>query len=298
MPVHVQAKNPFDYENKKHVNALAVKASIDKTGVDQIKKGDWNRIEDRTTLKAIKDLGHDSVYVNESGVKNLGVFQPNQIKSATGNRGTYDINDPHMNHAEGGAVEEYRGEHTAPGPTSGAPLHDVAKDVYPKDFYGPQGFRYYADLGNDYDQANYQKIKNAKDNPEHMVWAHRAVPTDVYKKALKHESPLKQLIRPGDWVTLAKEYAKDHGESALKGDYKIASMRVPAKHLYTSGDSLHEWGYQPTPVTNKAKGGVVSRETIKPVAHGIIKERVTVSPNLDAMQYELLSAKHFTKKVK
>ncbi len=50
-----------------------------------------------------------------------------------------------------------------------------------------------------------------------------------------------------------------------------------------------------------AKGGkakVVSRETIKPVAHGIIKERVTVSPNLDAMQYELLSAKHFTKKVK
>ena len=48
----------------------------------------------------------------------------------------------------------------------------------------------------------------------------------------------------------------------------------------------------------KAKGGVVSRETIKPVAHGIIKERVTVSPNLDAMQYELLSAKHFTKKVK
>jgi hypothetical protein len=145
MPVHVQAKNPFDYENKKHVNALAVKASIGEAGVDQIKKGDWNRIEDRTTLKAIKDLGHDSVYVNESGVKNLGVFQPNQIKSAIGNRGTYDINDPHMNHAE---------------------------------------------------------------------------------------------------------------------------------------------------------GGVVSRETIKPVAHGIIKERVTVSPSMDAMRYELMSAKHFTKKVK
>jgi hypothetical protein len=46
------------------------------------------------------------------------------------------------------------------------------------------------------------------------------------------------------------------------------------------------------------KGGAVSRETIKPIAHGIIKERVTVSPNADAMQYELMSAKHFTKKVK
>lgn len=42
-----------------------------------------------------------------------------------------------------------------------------------------------------------------------------------------------------------------------------------------------------------AKGGAV-----KPVVHGIIKERVTVSPNLDAMQYELMSAKRFTKKVK
>ncbi len=47
-----------------------------------------------------------------------------------------------------------------------------------------------------------------------------------------------------------------------------------------------------------AKGGAVSRETIKPIAHGIIKERVTVSPDKDVMQYELMSAKHFTKKVK
>lgn len=47
-----------------------------------------------------------------------------------------------------------------------------------------------------------------------------------------------------------------------------------------------------------ADGGAVSRETIKPIAHGIIKERVTVSPDKDVMQYELMSAKHFTKKVK
>ena len=47
-----------------------------------------------------------------------------------------------------------------------------------------------------------------------------------------------------------------------------------------------------------ADGGMVSRETTKPIAHGIIKERVTVSPDKDVMQYELMSAKHFTKKVK
>jgi hypothetical protein len=42
---------------------------------------------------------------------------------------------------------------------------------------------------------------------------------------------------------------------------------------------------------NYAKGG-----TIKPV--GYTKERVTVSPNLDAMRYELESVKHYSKKVK
>ena len=106
MPVHVRAKNPFDYQNKKHVNALATKASLGKLGIDQIKKGDWNRIEDRTTLKAIKDLGHDAVYVNENGVKNLGVFQPNQIKSAIGNRGTYDPTNPDITMKRGGSTHD------------------------------------------------------------------------------------------------------------------------------------------------------------------------------------------------
>ena len=105
MPVHVNAKNPFDYQNKQHVNALGVKASIGKLGLDRIKKGDWNRIEDRATLKAIKDLGHDSVYVNENGVKNLGVFYPHQIKSAIGNRGTYDPNEADITKAKGGSIK-------------------------------------------------------------------------------------------------------------------------------------------------------------------------------------------------
>ena len=42
-----------------------------------------------------------------------------------------------------------------------------------------------------------------------------------------------------------------------------------------------------------AEGGNVSRETTKPVGHAVVKEKVTISPNMDVMQYELL-----TKKVK
>lgn len=52
-------------------------------------------------------------------------------------------------------------------------------------------------------------------------------------------------INAGDWVTLTREYAKDHGESALKGEYKILSKKVKAKEVFTNADSIHEFGYQP-----------------------------------------------------
>jgi hypothetical protein len=156
-PVHVQVKNPFDYENPAHVKAVAklLKPTDNKWAMhygknpkqihDRLASGAWEYIEDPDVQEAAKKLGHDAMYMNEHGVKNLGVFNPNAIKSAIGNRGTYDINEPHM---------------------------------------------------------------------------------------------------------------------------------------------------------NKAKGGNVSRETVKPAGHAIVKEKVTISPNMDAMQYELMGVKHFIKKAK
>ena len=96
MPVYVSAKNPFDYENKKHVAALEVNAGLARNAVNEVKKGKWQRLEDRTVLETIKRLGFDGVYVNEEGVKNLAVFDPSQIKSAVGNRGTFDPDSPNI----------------------------------------------------------------------------------------------------------------------------------------------------------------------------------------------------------
>ena len=141
---------------------------------------------------------------------------------------------------------EYRGQHKAPDNKSGAPLHDVTSNgIYPKDVYSHNGFRYYGDYGNDYDREAFNKMQRMKDKPDEKVWIHRAVPKSVHTEALKTETPLKHMIRPGDWVTISKDYAKEHGEAALKGDYHIASMRVPAKHIFTNGDSHLEWGYDP-----------------------------------------------------
>ena len=81
IPVYVAASNPFDFENKKHLNKIAVAASLGQLALSQIRKGSWARLEDRTLVSKIKSLGFDGMYVKEHGVKNLAVFSPKQIRS-------------------------------------------------------------------------------------------------------------------------------------------------------------------------------------------------------------------------
>ena len=53
-------------------------------------------------------------------------------------------------------------------------------------------------------------------------------------------------INSGDWVTLNRNYAIEHGKSSLRGKYKIVSKSVAAKTLYTDANSVHEFGYDPS----------------------------------------------------
>jgi hypothetical protein len=106
-PVYAQVKNPFDYENSKHINALASQTKIDPEGVRHLLFRDdenWQVLEEPYMQRAIKQLGHDGYYTLENGRKNLAVFDPKKIKSATGNRGTYDVNEKDITKARGGRV--------------------------------------------------------------------------------------------------------------------------------------------------------------------------------------------------
>jgi len=52
-------------------------------------------------------------------------------------------------------------------------------------------------------------------------------------------------IERGNWVSPIRSYAKMHGLGALKGKYKVVSKTVKAKDLFTDGNSLSEWEYDP-----------------------------------------------------
>ena len=71
--------------------------------------------------------------------------------------------------------------------------------------------------------------------------------TDLNKQidGLQNQTKKQFGINSGDWVTISRDYAKEHGESNLGGTgrYKIISKTVPAKTLYTDGNDIFEWGY-------------------------------------------------------
>lgn len=137
-----------------------------------------------------------------------------------------------------GIVEDtgYRGSHTAPSREFGATLDDLTGggQIYPADVYSKQGPRIYG-TGSPYDKKAFEIAFKAKGNPDAEVTIYRAVPSEVKSTD----------INRGDWVAITKEYAKDHGDSVLRGDYKIITKKVKARDIYTNGDSIQEWGYDP-----------------------------------------------------
>lgn len=64
-------------------------------------------------------------------------------------------------------------------------------------------------------------------------------------EALPRNAMVVYPINVGDWVTTVRSYAKEHGEGALRGQYKIVSKKVKAKDVFTNGDSIFEFGYDP-----------------------------------------------------
>jgi hypothetical protein len=174
---------------------------------------------------------------------------------------------------------DYRGQHQAPNKED-APAYDLSS-VYPDDIYSSNAVRYYGHWGDSRDNQAIAVIHALHNKPNKIIKIYRAVPkseeSEAVKDAKKKLQSLAKMasftphlrddlyfqqqieeyekiipnddkidINVGDWVTTVKSYAKDHGESALGGNYKIISKNVRAKDIYTNGDSIFEWGYDPS----------------------------------------------------
>lgn len=128
---------------------------------------------------------------------------------------------------------EYRGSHTAPNHIDDAPLYDLTiNGIYPDDVYGSRGYRYA--FG---DRGGYKVCLEYRGRPNEELTIYRAVPKTIENA----------MINRGDWVAITKDYAYQHGESNLNNSFRIIQIKCFARDIFTSGDSLEEWGYDPRP---------------------------------------------------
>jgi hypothetical protein len=123
LPVHVSAKNPWDENNAEHTESLKtfLTKNFDKLfprssfynpamAARDVDAGDHGLLEHPDVRRWMKKQGHDGFFTKESkgAPRTLAVFDPRQIKSATGNNGQYDPNEPEITKAEGGEVDTNR----------------------------------------------------------------------------------------------------------------------------------------------------------------------------------------------
>ena len=91
LPVFAQAKNPFVISN------------VNKSHEELFKRFDpEGKLSDEKVIQRVKDAGYDSIYAKDSG--ELNMLNINSIKSAIGNRGTYDTKKKDITKAKGGAI--------------------------------------------------------------------------------------------------------------------------------------------------------------------------------------------------
>ena len=124
------------------------------------------------------------------------------------------------------ADEDYFMDHRPPGPHYGAPAHQLDGEPMPDDVYDHL-HHYHGGA------ENAAVFKAIRGKPDAMV--------DIYR-SLPHGNT---HFNHGDWVTTNEAYARESGYHATdpEQDLPVIHSQVPAKHLYTSGDSLHEFGY-------------------------------------------------------
>lgn len=107
MPAHVSLKNPLTLEGLSEANTgirLKPRHGNDSNSLTRLFD------EERDSLiKFAKQFGNDGILLEKDGNSLAVAFEPAQIKSAIGNRGTYDINEADITKADGGAIHMAKG---------------------------------------------------------------------------------------------------------------------------------------------------------------------------------------------
>jgi hypothetical protein len=187
--------------------------------------GYWEAVTDDSADKSA-DIEKNNPNRDSKGRFTFGAGGP----QAAGGAGAGGAGDA-AGEGETAEATDYRGYHTAPRRADGfgAPATDV-EEMMP-DFYERPNI--YTTGMPTADKESVSALMAIRGKPTKPVTIYRAVPEGVDE------------INPGDWVTMSPTYAKQHLLSNLEAGHVI-SRTIPAGDLWFDGDSINEFGYDPT----------------------------------------------------
>jgi hypothetical protein len=225
----------FDYENPNGRTRSTTSSKF--LDLNKIKMKNWAPADIRNLYLASK--GYDGVQIySEILLFNADKLTVNEedIGEAVRKHQQHDQSS-HGSWATGGeyASTDYQMSHRAPDPEENAPAYDLTGDgaIYPDDVYSADGARLYGGGEPEMARRVHSLITAMRGNPNAKVQIYRAVPKGI------------RQVNVGDWVTIDRQYAEQHGQSNLNNDYEILTNTVNADEIYTDGNSLFEWSYYP-----------------------------------------------------
>ena len=187
MPLHVQMTNPYPMSYKEY---------------SQYAEGEFNRflknpskeMQDKHRQEAMQDVlarkqqlidqGYDGIVVKVGGINEYIPFSPNQIKSATGNVGTYDITNPDITKAKGGLALRETQEGLAP-----HGIRHSGEGVKGSGYFGylPSSEGYATEISAEDESGEYPLLVPtlSREEIEHLL-AGNAPTEDIYRKAVEH----------------------------------------------------------------------------------------------------------------
>jgi hypothetical protein len=186
----------------------------------------------------------------------------------------------------------YRMAHRAPDGTYDEGSIDKMDTVYPKDIYSANGARYY---GNDdfESKKTIQLFRSLRGKPEAELTIYRAVPKGV-----------SEVINPGDWVTPSKQYAEFHANYFDETGAVILEKKVKAKEVYSEGNSIFEFGWNPeapgdarfSPGTGRSKTDQEYLKAAKAKVKDYDKLQDIVNQNAENADFTIGPVSHGTKR--
>lgn len=124
---------------------------------------------------------------------------------------------------------DYTGSPRAPrGGGRALPLTALG-DVFGEEFYShPEEYGF-----GECDEETMEQLRRVRQDPQAMVRIYRALPPGLGQ------------INRGDWVTLSKDYARQHAmrDDVAARDWPIVQAEVSARTVFTDGKDLDQYGY-------------------------------------------------------